>query len=115
MSSEGVTPGTVTKKQTPMPLIAGILMIVSEGFEFLIGLGWLFLMPAGPRSAAFLGFFVLFLLLAMVAVVIAGGVFAILRRHWGWALAGAIISIFPFSLFGVAATVLVALSRDEFE
>jgi hypothetical protein len=98
-----------------MPLIAGILMIVSEGFEFLIVLGLLFLIPAGPRSAPFLGFFTLFLLLAVTAVVIAGGIFAILRRRWGWALAGAIIAIFPFSIFGIAATVLVSLSRNEFE
>ena len=34
---------------------------------------------------------------------------------WGIALAGAIAAFLPFSLLGIAAIVLLALSKEEFE
>jgi hypothetical protein len=105
------------RKQTPMPLIAGILIIVSEGFKLLIILAVLFFLtvPADfPRFGLAVGVLVFIPLLALSAVAIAGGIFSIMRQRWGLALAGAIISILPFSILGIAATVLVALSRDEF-
>jgi hypothetical protein len=105
-------------KQTPMPLIAGILVIVSEAFKLLLVLGALFViaLPASlPRFGAIVGVVIFIPLLALTAVAIAGGIFAIMRQRWGWALAGAIISILPFNLLGVGATVLVALSRNEFK
>ena len=54
------------------------------------------------------------LLLGTSALV--GGICALQRRHWGFALFGAICSIPPLpSIVGIVAIVLVALSRDEFE
>jgi len=50
-------------------------------------------------------------------VAILGGVFAVRRRKWGLALAGAICAAMippPFFL-GALAVILVAVSRDEFE
>ena len=49
---------------------------------------------------------------AILAVV--GGIFALLRRYWGWALAGAIISVLAFFPMGIPAVVFVAQSRREF-
>lgn len=55
------------------------------------------------------------ILLGVVAVI--GGVFALKRRHWGLALAGAICAVLtPMSLvLGAVAVVFIALARGEFE
>ena len=44
-----------------------------------------------------------------------GGIYAIQRKAWGLALAGSIFAIFPVVPLGILSTVLVALSKDEFE
>jgi hypothetical protein len=45
---------------------------------------------------------------------IIGGIFALQRRRWGWALAGSIVAILGTLPLGVASTIFVAMSRDEF-
>lgn len=52
------------------------------------------------------------LLLGVLGVV--GGVFALQRKHWGWALAGAITGCLSFLPVGVGAVVLLAMGRSEF-
>jgi hypothetical protein len=109
------------KKKTPMPIIAGILMIVSAGLKLLaifgLSLASVFAMVPGnvPRVGAFLVVFLLVVALLIIALEIAAGILSLQRRRWGWALAGSIVSVLPFSFLGIAALVLVALSRDEFE
>jgi hypothetical protein len=51
------------------------------------------------------------------AVALAGGILALQRRMWGFALAGAICSFFSgWGWFlGVAAIVLIAISKPEFD
>ena len=106
------------KRKTAMPVIAGILVLVSEGLKLLALMGVL-LLAAIPASYSRMASLLLPLLLAPLLVVtvlaVIGGIFSLLRKRWGWALAGSIVSILPFSLFGIAATILVALSRDEFD
>jgi len=54
---------------------------------------------------------------ALGLVAILGGVFALRRRKWGLALAGAVCAAMippPFFL-GALAVILVAIARDEFE
>ena len=46
---------------------------------------------------------------------IAGGIFAIRRKRWKWALAGAIAGALSLLPLGIAAIVLIAMSRDEFD
>ena len=45
---------------------------------------------------------------------IVGGIFSLQRKHWGWALAGAIAGCLSFLPLGVGAVVLVAMARSEF-
>ena len=45
---------------------------------------------------------------------IVGGIFSLQRKHWGWALAGAIAGCLSFLPLGVGAVVLVAMGRSEF-
>ncbi|RJO60737.1 MAG: hypothetical protein C4542_08300 [Dehalococcoidia bacterium] len=53
-------------------------------------------------------------MIAIGALGIVGGVFAIQRKRWGWALAGAIAGCISFLPMGVGAVVLIAMGRSEF-
>ena len=44
-----------------------------------------------------------------------GGIYAIQRKSWGLALAGSIVAILLAAPLGIISTVLVALSKNEFE
>jgi hypothetical protein len=101
-----------------MPTAAGILSIIAGAIGLLVGvvvaavgeivgeaegIVWF-----GAISAPFIG-------LGIVAII--GGVFALRRRIWGLALAGAICSLCfpPYSWFlAIPAIVFVALSKREF-
>jgi hypothetical protein len=84
------------RPQTALPVIAGVLILVSEGMKFL--------------AALFLGFILVWSLSGSATGVLIVIYFILLAVS----LAGAIISALPFSLFGIAAIVLIALSRKEF-
>lgn len=108
------------KRLTVLPTIAGVLLIVSAGLKLLGFLGLLgaslFMIVPGSFPNAGLMFPLLTLpLLAIIALALVGGIFSLQRRRWGLVLAGSIVSILPFSLLGIAAIVLVTISRDEFE
>jgi hypothetical protein len=45
-----------------------------------------------------------------------GGIFALQRKRWGWALAGSIAAIMgSWWPLGIAATVFTGISKDEFK
>jgi hypothetical protein len=52
--------------------------------------------------------------LALGAVSIVGGIFALKRRRWGWALAGSICACLSFIYCGIPAIIFICLGRDEF-
>ena len=115
--------------------IGGILSIVSGAFAvfYLLGLIFIILVVSiasvessffydGYRSSdgvftAILIFYIIFLggftLLGALGVV--GGIFALRRKNWGLALAGAIAGAIVFFPVGVPAIVFVAMGRGEFE
>ena len=115
--------------------IGGILSIVAGAFAvfYLIGLLFMVLVFSiaetdtrfyydGYRYAdgsfiivmviwiAFAAFFII-----MGALGVIGGIFAIKRKHWGLALAGAIGGTITFFPVGVPAIIFVALGKGEFE
>jgi hypothetical protein len=50
------------------------------------------------------------------ALELIGGIFALQRKRWGWALAGSIAAILGSCWpLGVAATVFTAIAKDEFK
>lgn len=52
--------------------------------------------------------------LGVLAVV--GGIHALQRKKWGWALTGSIAALLPICvLVGIAAIILTAQSKNEFE
>jgi hypothetical protein len=49
------------------------------------------------------------------ALAIVGGVFALRKKHWGWALAGAIASTLTFFPCGIPAIIFTAMGKPEFQ
>jgi len=119
--------------KTWKPTTAGILNLISGALNVIsaIGLiiaivvisGGVFVMqfiPAEdvPFIAPILStILVIFLIMTIIQAVlpIAGGVFALQRRKWGWALAGSVVAILGMFPLGVTSTILVSLAKDEFE
>jgi hypothetical protein len=107
------------RRTTAMPVIAGVLILISAGFKmlaFLAALGFGIFVLIWPPGGAIVAAAAVGFVIAIVLIVFAvfGGVCALQRRRWGFALAGAIIAAVPFLPAGVAAITLVALSREEF-
>jgi hypothetical protein len=108
--------------KTAKPIVAGVFNIIF-GAGYLMGVLGLFsfslsLIPfeIGVPNIAGAAAAVISIPLTIAGVIsIVGGVFCLLRRSWGWALAGSITSIFLSHLFGIIAIILVAVSKDEFE
>ncbi|MFC1986090.1 hypothetical protein ACFLWC_03750 [Chloroflexota bacterium] len=115
------------------PKLAGILNIVSGSFRVFCAIGliivitivdtWKFLTALiPPVDLPFIApmvdtILILLLIASIVEIVfpIIGGVFALQRRRWGWALGGSIVAIFGMLPLGVASTILVAMAKEEFE
>jgi hypothetical protein len=105
-----------------MPVIAGILLIVSAGFKLLLLLGVIgasifaiFPVTSFPINTVALVPIVMVPLIAWIGLALVGGIFSLQRKRWGLTLAGAIVAILPFSLLGIVAVILVVLSKNEFE
>ena len=114
-------------QRTWMPVAAGILDIVSGAFGLTGGFVLLVLGTVGSAvmgcveaeipsfvPAVFLSAIAVPLLIVAVLAIV-GGVYALQRKKWGWALAGSIAAFFPTRVLGIAAIVLTVLSKDEFE
>jgi hypothetical protein len=53
--------------------------------------------------------------IALGAVALVGGVYALRRRIWGLALAGAICAAFPSTPLGVLAIIFISIAKREFK
>ena len=126
-----------TIQRTWKPTTAGVLNIISGALSAVgvIGIiismffmesifdgildGEQFIPPANAPFIAPLVSTILIIVLVLSAIEavfpIVGGVFALQRRKWGWALAGSIIAIFGNLPLGVASTIFVAIAKNEFE
>jgi len=113
------------KKHTVMPAIGGILIIVGGALTMLTGIS---LIASGGflDSMAIVDFEgmdmiegilaacgAIFLILGLIGVL--GGVFALLRKHFGLAILGGVFALIGWFLPALVGLILVAVSRDEFE
>ena len=113
-------------QKTPRPVIGGILNIIIGSFGLLIAFTlFLLVFVANIDFENYLGIFpdfitamVLFVasvMLLLSLLVLVSGVFALERRYWGLSLAGSIVAMMTGNLLGIAALVLIAISKDEFD
>jgi len=119
-------------EKTWKPTTAGILLIISGAVQALSAMGliivistvntWHFISGIVPPQdipfvAPLVGtILIILLVMSIIEAVfpIIGGVFALQRRRWGWALAGSIIAILGLFPLGVASLVFVGMSEKEF-
>jgi hypothetical protein len=91
-----------------LSIVGGILGIVFGGFAvtggsiagMLTGFAWMAGVGAG------------LIVLGIIALI--GGIMALKRKTWGFALTGAICSLFPMIPLGVLAIIFVAMGKREF-
>lgn len=109
-------------EQTWKPTTAGILSIicgawgVSSGAVVAVVGGSITWMQVGPWASRILGAIgVPMIALGIVAIV--GGIYALKRRVWGLALAGAICALLvpPPFILGILAIIFVVMGKGEFE
>jgi hypothetical protein len=112
-----------------MPVVSGILSIITGGLSLLAGiafaLGMVFYLtpqygfyPDEMQVPVILAWVIIFVpLLVLSVLAIIGGIFAIKRRLWGLALAGAICALLTMWAWplGMASIILTALSKSEFD
>jgi len=119
--------------KTWKPIWAGILNIISGATSVFSVIGLVTAIVADEIRQSFLDscppeylssvepliptILIILLLLATIVVLlpIIGGVLALQRMKWGWALAGSIIAIIAIFPLGVASTIFVVMSKREFE
>lgn len=97
-------------------MVAGILDIIVGCLGLLGVLGLMvaiaFVSDEPDTLAILVPVAVLLALKSILALV--GGMYALQRRNWVMSLVGAIAAALPFSLLGIIALILTALSRDQF-
>ncbi|MFC2010738.1 hypothetical protein ACFLUR_00390 [Chloroflexota bacterium] len=111
----------VVIRRTWMPIIAGILDIVTGSLVlsvlFIFAIGPMIIGPVMEGTFHF-DLSLLFMVipaLTIEAIAICGGICAIKRRKWRWAIAGSIAAAIGPLFLGIAAIVLIILSKNEFK
>lgn len=117
------------RQPTAMPIIAGILAIIHAVMGFFVLFGLIIAISFLPTETTTFPHYTLeydysslvaLVITAIICAIISilsmiGGIFAVLRRNWGLALAGSIATLIPTLLLGIPAVILIALSKNEFE
>lgn len=117
-------------KVTWKPVLAGILDIISGAIGMVGGLYFVILSSIFRAIHQNLGVSqevilkieqvissvsaIPFVLMFIGIAAIIGGVYALQRRIWAFALAGSILSCMVFPVFGLPAIIITVIARDEF-
>ncbi len=117
-------------KPTWKPIMAGILDIVSGAIGMVGGIYFVILSAVFQTIHEVIHidpviiqqteqiisklFAVPFVLVFIGIISIIGGVYALQRRIWTFALAGAISSCIVFPIFGIPSVIITALAQEEF-
>ena len=99
---KGTTAGILTLIGGIAGIAVGAVLVIF-GAEFLAGIAGMDLM-AGIGAGLFA-----FGITALIA-----GIFTLRRKSWGFALAGAILALFPIVPLGVLAIIFVSMGKKEF-
>jgi hypothetical protein len=99
---KGTTAGILTIIGGIIGIAAGAIL-ATVGTAFLAGIPGLELM-AGIGAG----------IIAIGAIALIAGIFTLRRKSWGFALAGAILALFPIIPLGILAIIFVAMGKNEF-
>ena len=80
--------------------VGGLALLGTTFLAELTGIGWL----AGIGGG----------LIAIGIIALIAGIFTLRRKSWGFALAGAILALFPIIPLGVLAIIFVSMGKKEF-
>jgi hypothetical protein len=108
------------KKETAMPMIAGILLIICSLVYFgggaVMAAGGSFLWgwedSVGDTDASGVLVVCGAIMIVLGIIVLLGGVFSIQRRHFALSLIGSILAL--GSILGIIALILIIVARDEY-
>jgi len=117
-------------KKTWMPMTAGILDIVAGSLRIIVillvalvlavfaiftrgDMTCLQQLPIAITASVLITLAIFSLIIGILSIV--GGIYALRRKNWGMALAGSIAALFCSPPLGIAAIILVVLSKSEFE
>ena len=99
---KGTTAGILT-------IIGGICGIAVGAILATVGTAFLLGVPGLELMAGIGGG-----MIAIGVIALIGGIFTLRRKYWGFALAGAILALFPIIPLGVLAIIFVSLGKKEF-
>jgi hypothetical protein len=112
----GLTGEEPAKKRTNWSTTAGTIEIIDGLIMVVLEPVYIHAALSPHDSGSALSWWVVPTVLAVFGTMaIVGGVCALRRKGWGWALAGAIAAILPFLVFGVASVILTIMAKDEFQ
>ena len=111
---------------TAKPIVAGIFNIVIGSLGlltsfclfllvFVSGFDFEYYLGVFPEFVFAVTVFIASVALVLALLVLISGIYALERRFWGLSLAGSIVAALMGGALGIAALVLIALSRDEFD
>ena len=112
-------------EKTAKPVIAGIFNIINGALGLLLSFSLFLLVFVSsfdfenylgifPEFITVIATFFASIVLLISLFILISGVYALERRYWGLSLAGSIMAALTAGALGIAALVLIALSRDEF-
>ncbi|MGD9142930.1 MAG: hypothetical protein PVG61_03695 [Dehalococcoidia bacterium] len=112
--------------KTAKPIVAGIFNIITGSLGLLISFSLFLLVYVSdfdfenypgvfPEFITALAVFIASVALVLALLVLISGIYALERRYWGLSLAGSVVAALTGGALGIAALVLIVLSRDEFD
>jgi hypothetical protein len=102
----------IARPRRPRKIIAGgILLIITGAIALLMATGIITMIAPIP-SLAELGISGLIIIAALFPLV--SGIFALVRRKWGLALAGSVSAIFWVWPLGIPAIILISIGKRDF-
>lgn len=105
------------KKESAMPVIGGILIIIAGLIELVVGGvlmagGTVFLGLSLGTSGILVACGAVLAIVGIIALL--GGIFALQRKHFGLAVLGGVLGLGGWFIPGLIGLILIALARDEF-
>jgi len=103
------------------PLVVGILdiaagaLILAILFFFVIGSITIRIAESGIFDFDLSTLLMIIPALAIASLAVTGGICAIRRKKWGWALAGSIAAALMPLPFGLAAIIVLVMSKSEYD